>query len=54
MDENEIRKWHSVFKRPDELFEIRILGNRNPWSGYFYDVEQAIAALQPYDNMNIY
>lgn len=54
MDANEIRKWHSVFKRPDELFEIRILGNRNPWSGYFYDVEQAIAALQPYDNMNIY
>lgn len=54
MNADEIRKWHKVFKRPDELFEIRILGNRNPWSGYFYDVEQAIAALQPYDNMNIY
>lgn len=54
MDANEIRKWYRTFKRPDELFEIRILGNRNPWSGYFYDVEQAIAALQPFDNMNIY
>ena len=54
MNADEIRKWHRTFKRPDELFEIRILGNRNPWSGYFYDVEQAIAALQPFDNMNIY
>ena len=54
MNADEIRKWHRIFKRPDELFEIRILGNRNPWSGYFYDVEQAIAALQPYEHMNIY
>lgn len=53
MNADEIRKWHSVFKRPDELFEIRLLGDRT-WSGYFYDVEQAIAALQSYDNLNIY
>ena len=54
MDAQEIRKWHSIFKRTDELFEIRILGDRNPWSAYFYDVEAAIAALQPFDQMNIY
>lgn len=54
MDANEIRKWHSVFKRDDELFEIRILGDRNPWSGYFYDIETAIKALEPFDNYNIY
>lgn len=53
MDANEIRKWHSVFKHNGELFEIRILGDRT-WSGYFYDVEVAIKALEPYDNCNIY
>lgn len=53
MDANEIRKWHSVLKRDGELFEIRILGDRT-WSGYFYDVETAIKALEPYDNANIY
>lgn len=53
MDANEIRKWHSVFKRDDELFEIRILGDRT-WSGYFYDIETAIKALEPFDNANIY
>lgn len=53
MDANEIRKWHSIFKRDDELFEIRILGDRT-WSGYFYDIETAIEALNPFDNANIY
>lgn len=53
MDAQEIKKWHSVFKRDDELFEIRILGNRT-WSGYFYDIEEAIKQLQPFDNYNIY
>lgn len=53
MDANEIRKWHSVLKRDGELFEIRILGDRT-WSGYFYDVETAIKALEPFDNANIY
>ncbi len=53
MDANEIRHWHSVFKRDNELFEIRILGDRT-WSGYFYDVETAIKALEPFDNANIY
>lgn len=53
MDINEIRKWHSVFKRPDELFEIRIIGDKN-YSGYFYDVEEAIKQLPPFNNNNIY
>ena len=53
MDANEIRKWHGVFKRDDELFEIRILGERT-WSGYFYNVEEAIRQLAPFDNANIY
>lgn len=53
MDISEIRRWHSVFKRDGELFEIRVLGDRT-WSGYFYDVENAIKALEPFDNANIY
>ena len=53
MNADEIRKWHKVFKRDDELFEIRLIGDRT-YSGYFYDVEQAIEKLQPYDNSNIY
>ena len=53
MDANEIRKWHDTLKRKDELFEIRILGDRT-WSGYFYDIETAIKALEPFDNANIY
>ena len=53
MDAQEIRRWHSVFKRDNELFEIRILGDRT-WSGYFYDIETAIEALKPFDNANIY
>lgn len=53
MNAQEIHKWHSVFKRDDELFEIRIIGDRT-WSGYFYDVEKAIEQLEPFDNANIY
>lgn len=53
MDAQEIRRWHSIFKRDDELFEIRVLGDRT-WSGYFYDIEEAIRQLQPFDKDNIY
>jgi len=53
MDTNEIRKWHDTLKRKDELFEIRILGDRT-LSGYFYDVEIAIQQLALFDNANIY
>lgn len=54
MDVQEIRKWHSIFKQNNELFEIRLIYNGNLYSGYFYDVEECIKALQPYDAMNIY
>ena len=54
MDANEIRKWHSIFKQNNELFEIRLILNGNLYSGYFYDVECAIKELHPYDNMNVY
>ena len=53
MDIDEIRRWHRIFKPNNELFEIRVLGNKT-YSAYFYDVEDAIKALQPYDNYQIY
>lgn len=53
MDFDEIRKWHSLIKRDDELFEIRIIGDRT-YSGYFNDIEKAITALKPFDSSNIY
>ena len=53
MDAQEIRRWHSIFKRQDELFEIRILGDRT-WSGYFYDVEVAIKELEHFGDCNTY
>lgn len=54
MDVEEIRKWHSVFKQNNELFEIRLILNGNLYSGYFYDIEECIKKLHPYDNMNVY
>lgn len=53
MDCDEIRKWRNIIKRQDELFEVRVLGERT-WSGYFYDVEVAIEQLAPFDGANIY
>ncbi len=56
MDIDEIYKWHKVFKRPDELFEIRILG-KFQYSGYFKSVDKMIDAIKPYcelDDEQIY
>lgn len=50
---DEVRKWHSVFKREGELFEIRLLGDRI-YSGYFTDIETAIQAIIPYDKQMVY
>ena len=53
MEIEEIRKWHKVFKPNNELFEIRVLGDRT-YSAYFHDIEKAIVAMQPYDKYQIY
>ena len=53
IDIDEIRKWHSIFKRDDELFEIRIIGDRT-YSGYFDNVDELIRCLAPFANANIY
>ena len=50
---DEVRKWHSAFKREGELFEIRLLGDK-VYSGYFNDVEAAIQAIAPFDQQQVY
>lgn len=53
---DEVRKWHKVFKRDGELFEIRLLGDRknNILSAYFTDVETAIRAIEPFDRQQTF
>lgn len=52
---DEIRRWHQIFKRQGELFEIRLLGERDfILSGYFTDVEFAIKAIEPQDRRQIF
>lgn len=55
LNAEEVRKWHRVFKPNNELFEIRLLGKgKNVLSGYFTDIEQAIACVKPYDDLESY
>ena len=50
---DEIRKWHKLFKRDSELFEIRLLGEK-VYSGYFIDAENAILAILHFDRYQQY
>jgi len=55
MNTLEIRKFFEVIKDDNKLTEIRILGEKGrTFSGYFNDVESLIAAVEPYQNYNIY
>ncbi len=56
--ESELRKWWDV-ERVDEygnpmLTEIRIIGNKQTFSGYFLDVDTLLDAIKSYVNYNIY
>ena len=50
---DEIRKWHRLFKRDGELFELRLIGDK-VYSGYFTDVEKAIVSLEQFDRYQQY
>lgn len=47
IDEQQIRLWWQIFKAPNRLAEIRLLGN-NTYSGYFQDVDTLLSAIRPY------
>lgn len=53
LDPDEVRKWHSTFKREGELFEVRLLGDKT-FSGYFTDVEDVLRAVAPFDQQQAF
>ena len=56
INELELRKAIQVLKPNGELFEVRIIGQQKPISGYFKDVDTLLDALNTVDirNTNIY
>ena len=52
----ELRKAVSQLKPDRQLFEVRVIGDRKPMSGYFRDVETLIRAFDTVDlrNANVY
>lgn len=56
INELELRKAIQCLKPDGELFEIRIIGQQKPISGYFKDVDTLIAAFDTVDirNSNVY
>lgn len=51
MNEQELRKWWSIFVGDGNFTEVRILGKFN-YSGYFSTPDAIIAAIQPYVTMD--
>ena len=56
INETEIRKAITQLKPDGELFEVRIMGGRQPISGYFRDADTLIEAFSTVDlrNTNVY
>lgn len=50
----EIKKFFEVIKDNDQLTEIRILGDKKTFSGYFADSDSIIKEIANYENFNIY
>lgn len=48
IDEEQIRLWWSMFKSPDRLAEIRLLGGKSSFSGYFKTADSLIANIRYY------
>ena len=49
IDKSEIYKWWHVFKRDNELVEIRFLGNNKTASGYYKNIENLIRDVERMD-----
>lgn len=46
IDEDQIKQWWSIFNKDNHLVEIRLLG-KNPYSGYFKDIDTLLRSLRP-------
>lgn len=52
IDERSIRQWWEIFKSPNQLTEVRILGkSKAVYSGYFTDCETMLSELRKYDGL---
>ncbi len=52
IDERAIRQWWDVFKSPDQLTEVRILGkSKTVYSGYFTDPDTMLSEIKKYDGL---
>lgn len=49
IDKSEIYKWWHVFKRDNELVEIRFLGNNKTASGYYKNIENIVRDVERMD-----
>ena len=49
IDRSEIYKWWHVFKRDNELVEIRFLGNNKTASGYYKNIENLVRDVERMD-----
>lgn len=56
IDEKELRKAILQLKPNNQLFEVRIIGDKKPMSGYFRDVDTLLRAFDTVDlrNTNVY
>lgn len=48
IDEEQIRLWWSIFKSTDRLAEIRLLGGKSSFSGYFKTADSLISNIRYY------
>ena len=48
IDEQQIRAWWQIFKKPNRLAEVRLLAPNRTYSGYFKDVETLIMQMRQY------
>ena len=46
IDKSEIYKWWHIFKRDNELVEIRFLGNNKTASGYYKNIENLVRDVE--------
>ena len=49
IDKSEIYKWWHIFKRDNELVEIRFLGNNKTASGYYKNIENLLRDVERMD-----
>ena len=49
IDKCEIYKWWHIFKRDNELVEIRFLGNNKTASGYYKNIENLVRDVERMD-----